>query len=448
MRRMATVPAQARPPGGHSAARTAAVWTVTALAGSAAARPARRADLGRGGPPGDAAGDQQRHRRADERGDDRAFIGADAWFCGIAVVAGLLTGIVGYRFGVRPARRRRRAVIAAGLILGGVAGAFVMLWLGEQIGLSAYNQHLASSANGTVFHASLALGAKSALAFWPMFTAIVILVGEWGTRRTRDSGEPDAPDAPERRPSRTSPHGRRASRGRRRSRAQVPRTAVGLGTGALPVGTALGTGDGACPLGTGMGVRPVGTAAGAAGPPYARHRRGRPPAGRGRARRRRRELAGRPARARRRRSDRLPRGAGHRRSAGGRDWRPAPRGGACRREMPLLPRADRGARGAPAAQQGQPGDNAGRLDSRGPGPLRAGIHALLLGFANSVSTGNYVPAGGKLCRRGRNLWRGPAVYPRGGTGGRDGIWSGARGDEEFVDFATASYGGLATPATC
>jgi hypothetical protein len=117
--------------------------------------------------------------------ETRAFIGADAWFCGIAAVAGLLTGIIGYRFCMARHSGGTRAVIAAGLILGGVAGAFVMLWLGEQIGLSAYNQHLASSANGTMFPESLALGARSALAFWPMFTAIVILVGEWGTRPQR-----------------------------------------------------------------------------------------------------------------------------------------------------------------------------------------------------------------------------------------------------------------------
>ena len=57
-----------------------------------------------------------------------------------------------------------------------------MLWLGERIGLSAYNHDLASSANGTLFSASLALGSKSALAFWPLFTAIVLLIAEWGTR--------------------------------------------------------------------------------------------------------------------------------------------------------------------------------------------------------------------------------------------------------------------------
>ena len=117
--------------------------------------------------------------------ETRAFIGADAWFCGIAVVAGLITGIIGYRFGIARHSGGPRAVITAGLIIGAVAGAFVMLWLGEQIGLSAYNQHLASSANGTVFPESLTLGARSALAFWPMFTGIVILVGEWGSRPSR-----------------------------------------------------------------------------------------------------------------------------------------------------------------------------------------------------------------------------------------------------------------------
>ncbi len=114
--------------------------------------------------------------------ETRAFFGADVWFCGIAVVAGLLTGVLGYRFAVAPREGAARAAVAAALILGALAGALVMLWLGEQIGLSAYNQHLASSANGTLFSASLALGSKSALAFWPLFTAIVVLVAEWGTR--------------------------------------------------------------------------------------------------------------------------------------------------------------------------------------------------------------------------------------------------------------------------
>jgi hypothetical protein len=121
-----------------------------------------------------------------------AFIGADAWFCGIAVVAGLITGVVGYRFLVSRATPGVRAVATTGLILGALAGALVMLWLGSQIGLSTYNQTLASAPKGTLFPASLSLGAKSALAFWPMFTAIVILVAEWGGRRQ----EPQAGQLP------------------------------------------------------------------------------------------------------------------------------------------------------------------------------------------------------------------------------------------------------------
>jgi hypothetical protein len=60
--------------------------------------------------------------------------------------------------------------------------------------LSSYNQHLASSPAGTLFDESLALGAKSALAFWPLVTAVIILVSEWGTRRSAYSGDPAAVD--------------------------------------------------------------------------------------------------------------------------------------------------------------------------------------------------------------------------------------------------------------
>jgi hypothetical protein len=121
--------------------------------------------------------------------ETHAFIGADVWFCGIAVVAGLLTGVLGYKFLV--ARQGggdhgyvRRAAAASGLILGALAGSLVMLWLGGQIGLSGYSHTLASARNGTMFDASISLGAKSALAFWPLVTSAVILIGEWGSRRT------------------------------------------------------------------------------------------------------------------------------------------------------------------------------------------------------------------------------------------------------------------------
>ena len=114
--------------------------------------------------------------------ETRAYFGADVWFCAITVVAGLLAGLLGYRFAVAPRDGTARAAVAAALIIGALAGELVMLWLGERIGLSTYNHELASSASGTLFSGSLALGSKSALTFWPLFTAIVLVIAEWGTR--------------------------------------------------------------------------------------------------------------------------------------------------------------------------------------------------------------------------------------------------------------------------
>ena len=181
MRRMATVPEQASPPGGRSAARSAAAWFAAAVAGSVVlgliagliwGEVAPRAVLQEIG-----SGTAQL-----VNAETTAFIGADAWFCVIAVVAGLLSGVLGYRFALAPRTGAGRPAVALALIVGAIAGTFVMLWLGEQIGLSSYNKNLASSPSGTLFPASLALGAKSVLAFWPLFTAIVMLVAEWGTR--------------------------------------------------------------------------------------------------------------------------------------------------------------------------------------------------------------------------------------------------------------------------
>jgi hypothetical protein len=126
--------------------------------------------------------------------ETRAYIGADAWFCLIGAVAGLLTGILGYRFLITRRGPGGRAAVTAGLVLGAVAGSFVMLWLGGRIGLSGYDHELASSRNGTMFYQDLALGAKSALVFWPLLTSAVILVAEWASRR-EPAAEP-APAAP------------------------------------------------------------------------------------------------------------------------------------------------------------------------------------------------------------------------------------------------------------
>lgn len=123
--------------------------------------------------------------------ENGAFIAADLWFCLIAVLGGVVTGAVGYRLLVR----RAGWVAAAGLVLGALAAALLALWTGENIGLGTYNHLLASSPAGTVFRASLALGAKSALAFWPGLTSAVILLAQSGGRRP---AEPEAEPPAER----------------------------------------------------------------------------------------------------------------------------------------------------------------------------------------------------------------------------------------------------------
>ena len=109
-----------------------------------------------------------------------AFIVADAWFCLIGAVGGLSTGILGSRFLVR----RVGWIAAAGLVAGALAAALVAVWAGEKVGLGTYNHLLASSATGTFFKSSLGLGAKSALAAWPLFTSVVLLLGETSRRRS------------------------------------------------------------------------------------------------------------------------------------------------------------------------------------------------------------------------------------------------------------------------
>ena len=115
--------------------------------------------------------------------ESHAFIVADAWFCLIVAVGGAITGVVGYRLLVR----RAGWTAAAGLVLGAVAAGLLTLWIGENIGLGTYNHLLATSRNGAFFHASLGLGAKSALAFWPGLTSVIILLAEYGGRRAAES---------------------------------------------------------------------------------------------------------------------------------------------------------------------------------------------------------------------------------------------------------------------
>ena len=128
--------------------------------------------------------------------ETRAFVGAVGWFCAIGAVAGLLAGIIGYRLGIARRGPATRAAVAVGLIAGAVAGGYAMLWLGQEIGFSAYQHELANAATGATYTASLTLGAKSALAFWPLLTSVVIVLGELGGGQPGTAGRVQHADSP------------------------------------------------------------------------------------------------------------------------------------------------------------------------------------------------------------------------------------------------------------
>jgi hypothetical protein len=121
--------------------------------------------------------------------ESNAFILADVWFCGIAAAGGLITGLTGVRLLVR----KDGWPAAAGLVLGAVAAAFVMMWVGGLIGLSTYNHQLATAGANAYFNDSLALSAKSVLSFWPLVTSAIIALTSAGSRVPAPlPGDPEA----------------------------------------------------------------------------------------------------------------------------------------------------------------------------------------------------------------------------------------------------------------
>ena len=140
-----------------------------------------------------------------------AFIAADAWFCVVGAVGGLIIGLVGYLLVVR---RHGPAPMAA-ILAGGVIAALVARWIGEHQGLHQFNRQLVSAPQGTLLHAPLALAGDTsaaiwppvpslpAVAFWPLAACLVaggiVLVGAWRDRpptRSFDEPRPDEPQFP------------------------------------------------------------------------------------------------------------------------------------------------------------------------------------------------------------------------------------------------------------
>jgi hypothetical protein len=140
-----------------------------------------------------------------------AFIAADAWYCLIGAVGGVIIGLAGYLFAVRRHGPVPMVAIVAGSVLAGIAAR----WIGEHHGLHQFDRQLLSVHQGTLLHAPLALAGDTkaaiwppvaslpAVAFWPLAACVVaggivffgVLRGR-SSQRSRESFEPGPPHFP------------------------------------------------------------------------------------------------------------------------------------------------------------------------------------------------------------------------------------------------------------
>jgi hypothetical protein len=95
------------------------------------------------------------------------FIAADATYCIIALAGGLLIGLAGYLLAVRRYGPAPMAAIALGSVAAGLAARLI----GEQRGLTAFNNDLLTSPLGTHLQAPLVLAGDSATKLWPAMSS-------------------------------------------------------------------------------------------------------------------------------------------------------------------------------------------------------------------------------------------------------------------------------------
>jgi len=106
--------------------------------------------------------------------ETNAFIVGDAWFCLIAVIGGLIIGIVTYRLAIR----RYGPLPMLGVLAGSIIAGCAARWVGQNIGLAKFNAELLSSHHGALLHAPPVLGAQPSIlwpgiAFWPLGACVV-----------------------------------------------------------------------------------------------------------------------------------------------------------------------------------------------------------------------------------------------------------------------------------
>jgi hypothetical protein len=101
--------------------------------------------------------------------ESSAFIGGDGWYCLICLVGGIISGLAGYLLAVRG----HHPVGMALVLLSGLAAALIALQIGQHSGQASYHHLLSTLPVGRHLSASLSLGARSAIALWPLAAGIM-----------------------------------------------------------------------------------------------------------------------------------------------------------------------------------------------------------------------------------------------------------------------------------
>ena len=110
------------------------------------------------------------------------FIAADAWFCAIGLVAGLLIGLAAWRW----LRTLGWSVVLVVLVC--ATAAALTCWLvGYRLGPGDFSARLAAAQPGELVAIPLTLRARASLLTWPFFAVIPVLLG---SSLGRDDEEP------------------------------------------------------------------------------------------------------------------------------------------------------------------------------------------------------------------------------------------------------------------
>jgi hypothetical protein len=110
------------------------------------------------------------------------FIAADAWFCVIGLVVGVLIGIAAWRW----LRALGWSVVLV-VVVCAVASALVCWLVGYRLGPGDFSARLAAAHPGDVVPIPLTLRARASLLTWPFFAVIPVLLG---SSLGRDEEEP------------------------------------------------------------------------------------------------------------------------------------------------------------------------------------------------------------------------------------------------------------------